>query len=65
MTADALLDRYGVTMTPADVSEVLHCHPSHVRALCRSGELPGVRVGDRWLVPTSKLAIIIDGGDDE
>ena len=63
MVLDYLLDRYGVTMTPADVAEVLHCHASHVRALCQSQELPAVRIGERWHVPTAKLAALLEGGE--
>ena len=62
-TYEYLLDRYGVTCTTANVAEVLHCHPSHVRVLCQSGELPGVRIGDRWHVPTAKLATLLEGGE--
>lgn len=61
---DYLLDRYGYTMTPADVAEVLHCHPSHARAMCASGELPAVQIGKRWHVLTGKLAAILDAADD-
>lgn len=60
-TADYLLDKYGLTMTPNDVGEVLHSHPSHVRALCQTGELPAFRLGERWHISTAKLAEIIDG----
>lgn len=60
-TLDTLLEKYGPTMTPDHAGDVLHRHPSHIRALCKSGELPGVKVGDRWLIPTAKLAEIIDG----
>lgn len=57
-----LLESYGPTMTPNDVGKALRCHPSHVRAMCQSGELPGVKIGERWHVPTAKLAEILEGG---
>lgn len=57
---DYLLDRYGPTMTPSHVGDVLHRHPSHVRMLCRSGELPGVLIGSRWVVPTVEVAKILE-----
>ena len=60
-TYEYLMERYGVTMTTADVAEVLHRHPSHVRALCKQNELPGVRIGDRWHIPTAKLAEMLEG----
>lgn len=63
-TIDFLLDRYGVSMSSGNVAEVLHCHPSHVRALCQTGELPGVRIGERWHIPTAKLAELLEGGEE-
>lgn len=57
---ETLVEQYGVTMTPKDVAEVLHQHPSHIRSLCQSGELPAVRIGDRWHIPTAKLAAMLD-----
>lgn len=62
-----LLDKYGATMTATQAAEVLHNHPSHVRALCQAGELPAVRIGKRWFIPTVKLADMLEGGsrDDD
>lgn len=37
---EQLEDRYGLTATTKNVAEVLKCHPSRVRAMCESGELP-------------------------
>lgn len=59
---DYLLDRYGVAMSPRDVAEVLRQHPAHVRAMCQRGDVPAVRVGERWHIPTAKLACLLDGG---
>lgn len=64
-TFDFLLDKYGPTMTPSQVAKVLHRHPSHIRALCQSGELPGVRIGERWHIPTAKLAAMLEGGNSD
>lgn len=49
-------------MTPRDVAEVLGQHPAHVRGLCQSGELPAVRIGERWHVVTHRFAEMLDGG---
>lgn len=57
---ETLVEQYGVTMTPKDVAEVLHQHPTHVRTLCQSGELPAVLIGKRWFIPTAKLAALLD-----
>ena len=62
---DYLLDRYGPVMRTADVADVLHCHKSHVRAMCASGDLPAVRIGERWVIPTEKLTALIEGGDHD
>ena len=62
---DLLVEKYGATMTPRDVAEVLSCHASHVRALCQSGELPAVRIGERWFIPTAKLAAVLEGVSGE
>ena len=56
-----LMARYGVTMTPDDASEVCRQHPSTIRRLCAQGVLPGVKVGKAWLIPTAKLAALLDG----
>ncbi len=62
--SDQLIDKYGMTLTTSDAGEVLNRHPSHIRALCQSGELPAVRIGDRWCIPTLKLAELLEGGED-
>lgn len=62
--ADILQEKYGPAMRPSAVAEFLNCHPSHVRAMCKKGDLPAVRIGDRWFVPTAKLAALFDGGGD-
>ena len=61
---EELHEKYGPTMRTADVAQVLHMHPSHVRALCQQGDLPCVRIGARWVVPTARLAAMLDGEDD-
>lgn len=62
-TFECLFEKYGPTMTPNDVGEVLHRHPSHIRMLCQSGKLPAVRIGERWHISTSRLAEILEGGE--
>ena len=56
-----LSESYGPVMTTAQVGEVLHHHPSHIRAMCQRGELPAVRIGSRWHVVTTKLAAFLEG----
>ncbi len=38
-----------------DLAFWLRCSPSFVRALLRAGELPGCRIGRRWLVTRAAL----------
>ena len=59
MQSDSLFDKYGPTMTPNCAAKILHMHPSHVRALCKSGDLPAVKIGERWIIPTAKLVAIL------
>jgi len=61
---DDLTARYGPVMRTCDVAAVLGMSATHARALLRAGALPGVRIGERWVVPTAKLAAMFDGGRD-
>lgn len=51
-------------MRTANVADVLGCSQSHVRAMCQRGDLPAVRIGERWVVPTTKLARLIDNEEE-
>ena len=62
--ATSLFDTYGPTLRTGQVAELLGCSPSHVRALCQRGELPAIRIGKRWVVPTIKIADLLSGGND-
>lgn len=61
-TTDYLFDKYGPAMTPNDAGEVIHRHPTRVRELIQQGALPGVKIGNRWVIPTAKFAEILEGG---
>ena len=56
-----LKEKHGATMTPNDVARVLHQHPSHIRRLCETGQLPAVKIGERWHINTMKFAAMLDG----
>lgn len=62
VTARWMLDRFGPTMTPVQVAEMLGKHPTPVREMCASGELPAIKIGGRWRIPTVRLATMLDGG---
>lgn len=43
-------------MTPREVGERWHCSPRHVRRLCASGRLRGMRIGlDAWRIPLAAV----------
>lgn len=60
-----LTQKYGNTMTPVNVAAELHQSATHVRELCQRGELPAVRIGDRWHIVTAKFAAMLDGDCNE
>lgn len=57
---DYLISKYGITMTPNQIAEELHQHPTHVRAMYQSGKLPAVRIGSRWYVPTEAFYALFE-----
>lgn len=43
-------------LTPREVAERWHCTARHVRRLCASGDLPGMRIGlDAWRIAKSAV----------
>ena len=61
---EELIEQYGMVMKPTDVAVVIHQHPAHVRRLCESGQIPAVKIGDRWHIHTEKFGRILDGCDE-
>ena len=63
-TYDYLMAKYdSATLTPAQFAAETHRHPSHIRTMLQRGELPGSRVGARWVIPIAKAAAILEGGE--
>lgn len=62
-TRELLIEKYGPTTTPDEIAPTLHMHPSTCRRLLAEGALPGVKVGKAWIIPTAKLADMLEGGD--
>lgn len=58
-----LYSKYGHTMRTKPVAELLHSHPSHIRAMAQEGKLPAIRVGARWVFPTAKIAAMLEGDE--
>lgn len=40
---------------------ILGVHLNTARALCRNGEVPAVRIGNRWYVPRARLVAFVEG----
>lgn len=49
--------------SPAEVAALLGMSPLGVVRQCRSGRMPGIKVGGRWYVHVRKLAAQLDGED--
>ncbi len=48
-------------LTVQEVARLLHLHAKRVQMLARSGQLPTVRVGRRWLFPRAQLLGSLQG----
>lgn len=55
-----LLEGFSPMGTPEEASEFLHIHINSIRAMCRSGELPAIKVGKHWRIPKVWLAEFIE-----
>src|SRR5207253_1355747 len=42
-------------LTAQEAASLLHLHVKRVQALARAGQLPGTRIGRKWLFPRSRL----------
>lgn len=48
-------------LTVHQAADLLHLHVKRVQALARSGKLPAVRAGRKWLFPRSALLALLRG----
>ena len=48
--------------TPEEVAKLLGLHANSVYTMLKSGELPGVRAGRKWLISKRRLDAWLDGG---
>jgi excisionase family DNA binding protein len=46
--------------TVESAAVLLHCSEYTVRELCRSGRLPGVKLGEDWIIPAGALFARLD-----
>lgn len=49
-----------VLYTPSQVAEILHMHVDNVKRLLRSGEIKGIKLGNRWRVDSRDLLEYVD-----
>ncbi|WP_156755005.1 helix-turn-helix domain-containing protein [Actinokineospora pegani] len=55
------IDTRALTYTVDEVAELLKISRASAYAAVRSGALPSVRLGRRWLVPRARLAQFLNG----
>lgn len=48
--------------SPEEVARLLGLHANSVYSLLKSGTLPAVRAGRRWLIPKRRLEAWLEGG---
>jgi excisionase family DNA binding protein len=46
-------------LTVQEAAVYLHCHPETIKRLLRKGDLPGIKVGRRWLIPKAPLSAVL------
>jgi len=51
--------------TPEEVARLLGIHLNSVYAMLRSGSLPAVRAGRRWLISKKRFEVWLDGEGSE
>lgn len=49
------MDELPQILTPEAVAKLLHCSPKTVEDRLRSGDLPGHKFGEGWVLPTRAL----------
>jgi excisionase family DNA binding protein len=54
-------DSYPILLSAQQCAELLHLSPGRVRGMCRDGRLPGIQIGQRWIVPRSRLEQMLSG----
>ena len=50
------------TLGVAEAASLLHLNPKRVQFLARTGRLPAVRVGRKWLFPRGRLEALLGPG---
>lgn len=42
----------------AEVAEILAVTPQHIYNMCKTGNIPSIRLGNKWLIPVSFLEVL-------
>ncbi len=50
-----------LTYTPEEVARLLGLHPNSIYTMLKSGALPAVRAGRRWLISKRRMEAWLDG----
>ena len=59
MTVHDTSDRY---LEIDEVAELLSVHPATVRAWCRAGQIPAIRLPSKWVISEQALTEWLDRG---
>ena len=51
--------------SPEEVARLLGLHPNSVYMLLKSGELPGVKAGRKWLISKRRFETWLHGGSEK
>jgi excisionase family DNA binding protein len=60
---DFILSGYPLALTVTQAADVLGITPSRTRELLRRGLLPGIRLGNLWRIPRTRLEAMLMGDD--
>lgn len=56
LTTEKLIEKYGFTMTPEQVAEVLRLAKDTVLRILQRKEIVARKAGSRWIISTEKVA---------
>lgn len=61
-TVEVMSDTAKLAYSPEEVAQLLGLHPNTVYAMLKSGELPGIKAGRKWLISVKGLELWLAGG---
>jgi excisionase family DNA binding protein len=60
---ESMLSQYPLALTVTQTAEILGVTPARTRELLRRGLLPGIRLGNLWRIPRSRLEALLSGSE--